>query len=985
MRESLSAWLSNADAARHREEFGFAQVDAQSAEYRARTTDYYISLVGELFSELRNPPGSPHDRARLGNAFSQLVPQRQVLARHGIAPQEAALFGAAAFYLGGFPASAYLTLKAQDRGLYDEVSLACYDLMVRPPILASAAVEALRESVRVGDKEKLAALEREAVSLAQEALRTGPFDWVPAKLREHLVKRFVLTNVRAVLPEREPGFWNPLVTSFLDRTPPVWEFFPSQISAIQGGLLDGSEGYSLQMPTGAGKTALCETLMFSHLGQHPTDVAILLVPYRSLAAELRVSLVRRMTEMGLQTRCAYGGTVPTGAEVQELSGVRAIVATPEALSGLMSASADLLNATSLLIVDEGHLLDGEGRGVGLELLIARLKSRTIGPPRFVFVSAIVPNIEEINAWLGGNEATVVKSDYRASIAEFAVLRPSGAGSGVALEMHPHEATRRFVIPEFLSAADFRYRNAGTGRRNTYPFTSLKAQAIATGRKAMPMGGVVVFSANKRGVRGATGLAEELLKQLERPLGLPKPIDFVSPRVPKVLDYLVREYGPDWIGTRLLTAGAVLHHGDVPQETREHLESLIRHDDVRLALCTNTLAEGVNLPIRTLVLYSIERLTGAGQTQSLLTRDIKNLVGRAGRAGVNTKGLVICVNPNQWPPVRSVALQATGEIVRGALRKLVLKLQADLAGTLPTNELLEASPDLHPLVDGVDSTLIDLSAEELGQGALADAAVRLVDQTFAARNLEDSARSLLQAVLQLRAQRIGAIRDSGRLPWLRQSGARARLIASVELGLLNVPIDWTTATSALDPGFVLVLLRWAWEQRDVQAAVRRAYRLPSDSIPPETARRSLFSIVDLWLKGERFVDIATAVRRDMDEVLSIHSQVVAYVLQTVVEQGLAILSRLLIEGGRSLSPLIIAFPEHLRFGVPSTAARILSSQGVRHRRAAVELGNAEEVRRETADGAIDPLGASRRILVDHKEEWTDRLGALVYDQTLSDLQ
>jgi replicative superfamily II helicase len=173
----------------------------------------------------------------------------------------------------------------------------------------------------------------------------------------------------------------------------------------------------MQMPTGAGKTALSETLLFYHLTRHPEDAAILLVPYRSLAAELRGSLVKRLGRMGLPARCAYGGTVPTGDEVRGLEETRAIVATPEALSGLLSVDPDFFARVSLVICDEGHLLDGEARGVGLELLLARMRAREIGPPKFVFASAIVPNIEEINAWLGGTDETVVRSDYRPALAQ----------------------------------------------------------------------------------------------------------------------------------------------------------------------------------------------------------------------------------------------------------------------------------------------------------------------------------------------------------------------------------------------------------------------------------------------------------------------------------------------------------------------------------------------------------------------------------------
>lgn len=97
---------------------------------------------------------------------------------------------------------------------------------------------------------------------------------------------------------------------------------------------------------------------------------------------------------------SYGGTVPTGDEVRNLENTRLVVATPEALSGLLSADQTFAGRISLVICDEGHLLGAQSRGIGLELLLARLKSRETSSPRSVFISAIVPNVQEINAGSG---------------------------------------------------------------------------------------------------------------------------------------------------------------------------------------------------------------------------------------------------------------------------------------------------------------------------------------------------------------------------------------------------------------------------------------------------------------------------------------------------------------------------------------------------------------------------------------------------------
>lgn len=986
MRETLAKWVSDADALHHVERFGFSQPPPQLSYLRARGDDYYISLVGELFDRLHEPYSESVDWSRLGNAITQAggVGVEQAPAYRGILAPEAAVLAAAAFYFGGYSASAYLTLKAADPDALSEIQRACYEMLSRPATIKSARVRALVGAVRRGNLETIRTQSEQATKMEGSALQADPDEWVGWCLFRRILTRFEKTNIRAVLPDGESEFWDPLVRSLLNRDPPSWDFFPSQVDAIRSGLLGGATSFSIQMPTGAGKTALSETLLFYHLNRHPKDVAILLVPYRSLAAELRGSLVKRLGRMGLPARCAYGGTVPTGDEVRDLEHTRAIVATPESLSGLLSAEPDFFSRVSLVICDEGHLLDGEARGVGLELLLARMRARENGPPKFVFVSAIVPNIEEINAWLGGTDETVIRSDYRPALAEFAALRVAGNGADatVALQLHPHHPASTFSIERFLSRDDFRYRNASTGRLKTYSFNSVKTQAIATARKALSLGAVAVFAANKRGNQGAVGLSDELLSQLANPLPMPAPMQFVkdAAKLLAAVEYFTLEYGASWVGTRALAAGAVLHHGDIPQESREVVETLVRKEDVRLAICTSTLAEGVNLPIRTLVLYSVQRRGPDGAAENLLARDIKNLVGRAGRAGATTKGLVICANPGQWSLIAPVAEQQPGERVSGALLELMGRLQTALSqqSLNLTNDILEREPALHTLIDGIDATLIDLAAEELGDDELVRIAGELSSQTFAARQAQPATTALMKQVFELRAQRVGGIKGAGRLGWIRETGTRARMLGLVEAKLLPMRERWNDVEAATDPELTKTLLTWAWDLPEVVEAVDEAYRGARPS------RADFARLLEAWIDGEPLVELAQLAGIDIDTMLGVHAKVISYVLQVAIEQGVGLLKKLLEASDRELSPAVVDFPEHLRFGVPTPAAKALAAGGVRHRRAAVTLGRSPELGTRTRDDRAAVFSVARHLL-DNRERWLPAMGRLVLENTLEDLR
>jgi helicase len=973
--------------------FPGTRIARQLSPIRERFADYYMSLVTELYDLMREHGGTTDssDWALLGNALADIATREssELSLQAGVSLDDARLFGSTAFYFGGFPASAQIVAQGiRSDAARPDVEQACVELLTRPGVLTSPTAIRLVAAIRSGEIRSIDSLRTESLSRANAALLLGPAEWIPAALLHRLLDRLAHRNVRASLPDGASAIWDPLVTSLLAQRPPVWEFFPSQMQAIQSGLLTSQDSFTLQMPTGAGKTALAETLLFHHARANPGSAAVLIVPYRSLAAELRHTMVRRLRSMGVATRSSYGGSVPIGDETRDLDDLAVLVATPETLSGLLGANDSFYRRISLVICDEGHLLDSRGRGVALELLLARLKGREGGSPRFVFISAIVPNVDEINSWLGGSAETVVVSNYKPAIAEFALLRDGpGTPHSVDLVMHPEiEEPTGYSLHGFLSAADFQSTTPRTRRPNTYAWASTKTRAMATARKMLALGPVAVFAAAKGGNQGAIGLGSELIKQLQREIPLPKPIDFAdTARVSPAHEYLEKEFGSDWIGTLALGVGAVLHHGDIPQETREVLEFLVRSSAVALVICTTTLAEGVNLPIRTLVLYTTRRGSPEGRMQDLLTRDIKNLVGRAGRPGASTRGLVVCANESQWPIVRNVALQQGSEPVRGALYLLLRNLRRAIArqpGEL-TNGNLEATALLHPLVDGIDATLIDLVGEEVGEDQLIQIATRVAGETFASVQADEALNSLLQSVFSLRATRVIGARAQGRLAWIRATGARLRHVDAVVDDLLPRRTRWDDVADPLDQEFVQAIFDWAWDQSELLTAVRLAYRLEPEA-DIDAVRARFYAHVAAWLGGNRIAEISAVTGRPVDEVVRVQASAVSYALQTLVEQAVSLLETALISIEGSISPAVRNFPEHLRYGVPSAHARRLSIEGLRHRSAAVALGDA------LAEGGIDPddgrpLGPTALAAIDDDPNlWERVLGSLVVDNTRIDL-
>lgn len=275
------------------------------------------------------------------------------------------------------------------------------------------------------------------------------------------------------------------------------------------------------------------------------------------------------------------------------------------------------------------------------------------------------------------------------------------------------------------------------------------------------------------------------------------------------------------------------------------------------------------------------------------------------------------------------------------------------------------------------------AEEVGEAELAELARGLADETFASVQSDQLSQDLLREVFVLRAERVSAVQQAGRIGWIRESGARPRLLDAVEEGLRPMWDGWETVETPLDPELVQTLVDWAWEDQDLRASVERAFRAEeSESLDEE--RAAFAQILQMWLAGRTFRSIGTETGIEMNHLLSIYSYSISYLFQTLIEQATSLLSKLLEEEERELARAVSAFPDHLRFGVPDPVACTLRAGGLRHRQAAVHLSPAIRELEFVPEQAGPLLGAARRVLHEDRQRWEERLGSLVLRNTLQDV-
>ncbi len=139
---------------------------------------------------------------------------------------------------------------------------------------------------------------------------------------------------------------------------------------------------------------------------------------------------------------------------------------------------------------------------------------------------------------------------------------------------------------------------------------------------------------------AASICEKAIEIIERGVPLALPQEFSDQReVERLQNLHVENLGADAPASKSAEHGIFSHHGNTPHGIRLAVEHAMREDLVRFVVCTSTLAQGVNLPIRYLIVTSVYQ-----GMERIKVRDFHNLIGRAGRAGMHTEGSILFADP-----------------------------------------------------------------------------------------------------------------------------------------------------------------------------------------------------------------------------------------------------------------------------------------------------------------------------------------------------
>ncbi len=448
--------------------------------------------------------------------------------------------------------------------------------------------------------------------------------------------------------------WSPIISkkSFIK------ELWSSQHLLGQQGIYQGKSAV-IQMPTSAGKTKSTEIIIRSSFLSHRANLAIIVAPFRALCNEIKNDM-----------KSAFEGekTIKVDEftdvlQIDEMDNLEILlnnkanintilVSTPEKLYFILKQAPELASKIGLIIYDEGHQFDSGERGVTYELLLASLKTLIPYNIQTILISAVIGNAHEINDWLNNNgvvvEGTNLSPTYR-TIAFTSWLYDLGQVKFI----NPENPDRNeYFVPRVIEKQILNKKGRERNERVFPKKNDSNTIGLYLGLKLVNEGSVAVFSGTKVSV---LSMCRDIVDAYERGLNIRPPLEYSNIEEIQKMSYLYsKHFGVENEQTKSAQLGILTHYGNLPQGIKLSVEYALQKSLAKYVICTSTLAQGVNLPIRYLIITSVYQ-----GGKRLKVRDFHNLIGRAGRAGIYTEGSIIFANNELYDKRNSQQFQQGG--------------------------------------------------------------------------------------------------------------------------------------------------------------------------------------------------------------------------------------------------------------------------------------------------------------------------------------
>jgi POLQ-like helicase len=462
----------------------------------------------------------------------------------------------------------------------------------------------------------------------------------------------------------------------------IRELWPAQHRMGKQGVYRGKSAI-IQMPTSAGKTKAIEIILRSAFIAERIKMAVIVAPFRALCHEIKNNLIKAFRgEKIFVNELSDTLQIDFSAE-RLLQENQVIVVTPEKLNYILRHSSILAENVGLLIFDEGHQFDNGTRGITYELLLTSLKARIPRQAQIILISAVISNANQIGEWLLGENFEIVSgSDLLPTHCSVAFFSWPDVQYGRLEFVNPSDIdTIEFFVPRVIQ--QYNLGTIGRERKDRiFPQKSVaKEIALYFGLKLIKKGSVAIFCGQKATVTGICFIAIDIYDR-GFPIKTPQQISGNKQEIYKLWQLYKYNLGEDALVTKCGKVGIFSHHNNIPHGIRLAVEYAIKEGQASFVICTSTLAQGVNLPIRYLVVTSVQQ-----GRDKIKVRDFQNLIGRSGRSDKHTEGSIIFPDPVlfdqrkqrgewRWNNTRELLNPSNSEPCTSSLYSLFEKLKSD---------------------------------------------------------------------------------------------------------------------------------------------------------------------------------------------------------------------------------------------------------------------------------------------------------------------
>lgn len=667
----------------------------------------------------------------------------------------------------------------------------------------------------------------------------------------------------------------------------------------------------INVPTSAGKSLIAEIAITTFLNRNQESRAIWIVPSRALVSEVFLRLRKRFKRIGISVSTSVGGVELTPGETAFDQGANVLVVTPEKLDGLLRRDSDLLNVPTLVVFDEMHKIAETGRGWFLESVIAwmLLKASMDERIKLLFMSAVLPNVNTFETWLGVGEerSESVTSSWRPTRLAIFSIAEGNYGQRVGITLHQQNSNR--LIERI------RRRQTGSNQyRLPVEFIDRLVNEDDTPKS------ILVFYYTKADLNTFVGtiVRQGVLEELD------------SPELQALSGKFSSIYGQDHHFTQAVKQGVGIDHGDLPIWLRGMVEEAFRNQSLRILAANQVILEGVNFPIDDMLVCSLGSLGRDSFNYRLRKQDFINLIGRVGRALVNTEGRCFIFRP--WIYTRSPEEQQKWQSY------IDLERSPDAHSTmmLDDDEFLPVLQALTAAIEAGEDDVFDgirrwreplerlysvvLGVAENPEGERYDQMKNLVMKTLAYQEAgPDSKRGIRRFIRAVDNSIEAADVELYSLAALSGlSVASARIVRNLANEIIAA---WNQEDQEAEPNFENVISKESFSQ---VSQLRECYRPITYGTRSWRARIDQYSATCSWLNGEEWGQVSANILLEHPQLApNTKAQIVASYVSQMFEyrlpwalSGVALAAKEL-GAPDDLQQFLDSLPSFVRFGVATT--------------------------------------------------------------------